>query len=73
MYPSRPPAVLGKRGADVAIKVPRFVRNSTIEDKMRLWPDTFTVKSAPVVPQPPKQQQEGESSDTPMANANPEA
>jgi hypothetical protein len=39
---------------------------------MRLWPDTFTVKNAPVVPQPPKEeepQQQGESSDTPMANA----
>jgi hypothetical protein len=37
---------------------------------MRLWPDTFTVKNAPVVPAPPKEEpQQGESSDTPMANA----
>ncbi|KAI5790852.1 HAD-like domain-containing protein [Pyronema domesticum] len=25
--------------------VPRFVKNSSIEEKMRLWPDTFTLRS----------------------------
>ncbi|CCX16601.1 Similar to Uncharacterized phosphatase YNL010W; acc. no. P53981 [Pyronema omphalodes CBS 100304] len=29
----------------VAPSVPRFVKNSSIEEKMRLWPDTFTLRS----------------------------
>ncbi|PWW78260.1 HAD-like protein [Tuber magnatum] len=32
------------RKAVKAKTVPRFVRNATKEDKMHLWPDTFTVK-----------------------------